>query len=106
MVKEKWLLTLKMIEIHYENMLLLKKIPVSNAPHPKLERTDTMKKAHKWFIWGNMAVEIPMRQLHPNKMKYLNFGNLSSKIPEMNAPRTDPMALSTMTRVITLIFVW
>ena len=56
-------------------------------------------------MWGNMAVEIPMRQLHPNKMKYLNFGNLSSKIPEINAPRTDPMALSTITRVINFIFV-
>ena len=52
-----------------------------------------------------MAGEMPIRQLNPNKMKYLNFGNLSSKIPEIDAPRTDPMALSTMTRVITFIFV-
>ena len=40
-----------------------------------------------------------------NKMKYLNFGNLSSNTPDVNAPRTDPMARSTRTRVITFILV-
>ena len=39
-------------------------------------------------MWGNSAVKMPKRQEQLKSIQYLNFGNLSNKIPDMEAPKT------------------
>ena len=52
-----------------------------------------------------MAVQRPIRHVEPKRVKYLNFGNLSSNKPDEKAPMIDPTALTTITRMIYFIFV-